>query len=84
MDEIRREVWGLYKYGDWSQGIHPTVKEKIATLKLLKECNEVKFALLERGPSVLNVKGTEGMREDLENIQRNHISPRVPSREGHP
>jgi hypothetical protein len=71
MDEIRREAWGLYKYGDWSQGIHLTVKEKIATLKLLKECNEVKFALLERGPSVLNVKG---MEEKLENIQSKQIS----------
>jgi len=71
MDEIRREVWGLYKYGDWSQGIHLTVKEKIATSKLLKECNEVKFALLERGPSVLNVKG---MEEKLENIQSKQIS----------
>jgi hypothetical protein len=59
MDEIRREAWSLYKYGDWSQGIHLTVKEKIAALRLLKECNEAKFALLEKGPSVLNVKGME-------------------------
>lgn len=66
MDEIRREAWSLYKYGDWNQGIHLTVKEKIAALRLLKECNEAKFALLERGPSVLNVKGIEGK---LENIQ---------------
>ncbi|MGB8640650.1 MAG: hypothetical protein WCD28_00060 [Nitrososphaeraceae archaeon] len=57
MDEIRREVWSLYKYGDWSQGIHLTVKEKIAALRLLKDCDEAKFALLEKGPSVLNVKG---------------------------
>ena len=48
MDEIRREAWSLYKYGDWSQGVHLTVKEKIAALRLLKECDEAKFALLER------------------------------------
>ena len=71
MDEIRREAWSLYKYGDWSQGIHLTVKEKIATLKLLKECNEAKFALLEKGPSVLNIKAKE---EKLEEIQKNQIS----------
>lgn len=65
MDEVRREVWNLYKPGDWNQGVHITVKEKIAALKLLKECNEAKFALLEKGPSVLNVKG---MEEKLENI----------------
>lgn len=71
MDEIRRESWSLYKYGDWSQGIHLTVKEKIAALRLLKECDEAKFALLEKGPSVLNVKGVE---EKLEDIQKNQIS----------
>lgn len=38
MDEIRREAWSLYKYGDWSQGVHLTVKEKIAALRLSKEC----------------------------------------------
>ncbi len=30
MDEIRREAWSLYKYGDWNQGIRLIVKEKIA------------------------------------------------------
>jgi hypothetical protein len=66
MDEIRREAWSLYKYGDWNQGVHLTVKEKIAALRLLKECNEAKFALLKKGPLMLNVKG---MKEKLENIQ---------------
>ena len=71
MDEIRREAWNLYKYGDWSQGVHLTVKGKIAALKLLKECNEAKFALLEKGPSVLNVKGMEEKLEDIQSQQRN-------------
>ncbi len=35
------------------------------------ECNESKFALLEKGPSVLNLKG---MEEKLENIQNIKIS----------
>jgi Homeodomain-like domain len=68
MDEIRREAWSLYKYGDWSQGVHLSVKEKIATLRLLKECNEAKFALLEKGPSVLNVKGIEEKLGDIQNM----------------
>lgn len=42
IDEIRNEAWSLYKYGDWSQSVHLTVKEKIAALKLLKECIEAK------------------------------------------
>jgi hypothetical protein len=71
MDEIRREAWSLYKYGDWSQGVHLSAKEKLAALKLLKECNEAKFALLEKGPKVLNLKGYE---EKLDNIQSKQIS----------
>jgi len=67
IDEIRREAWGLFKYGDWGNGIHLTVKEKIAALRLLKECNESKFALLEKGPSVLNVKGMEERLRDIQN-----------------
>lgn len=71
MDEIRKEVWSLYKYGDWSQGVHLSVKEKIAALRLLKDCNKAKFTLLEKGPSVLNLKG---MEEKLDNIQSKQIS----------
>jgi hypothetical protein len=40
-------------------------------LKLLKECNEAKFALLEKGPSVLNLNA---MEEKLEDIQIQRIS----------
>jgi hypothetical protein len=58
-----------YKYGDWSQGVHLTVKEKITALRLLKDCDEAKFALLEKGPSVLNVKGMEGRLEDVQSKQ---------------
>ena len=36
MDEIKREAWSLYKYRDWSQGVHLTVKEKVAALRLLR------------------------------------------------
>lgn len=69
MDEIRREACSLYKYGDWSQGVHLTVKEKIAALRLLKECNEAKFALLEKDPSVLNLRGMEEKLEDIQSKQ---------------
>ena len=72
MDEIRREAWSLYKYGDWSQGVHLTVKEKIAALRLLKDCDEAKFALLENGPSVLNAKGMEEKLENIQNIEISH------------
>ena len=73
MDEIRREAWSLYKYGDWSQGVHLTVKEKIAALRLLKDCDEAKFALLENGPSVLNAKGMEEKLENIQNIENQSL-----------
>lgn len=69
MDEIRREAWSQYKHGDWSQGVHLAVKEKIAALRLLKECNEAKFAILERGPSVLNIKEMEQKLKDIQNMK---------------
>jgi hypothetical protein len=39
---------------------------------LLKECNEAKFGLLEKGPSVLNVKGMEERLEDIWSEQISH------------
>jgi hypothetical protein len=41
----------------------------VIPLKLLKECNEAKFALLERGPSVLNLKGMEERLDSIQTIQ---------------
>jgi hypothetical protein len=29
-------LWAFLKYGDWRNGVHLTVKEKIAALRLLK------------------------------------------------
>ena len=69
MYEIRREAWSLYKYEDWGEGNHLTVKEKLAALRLLKECKEAKFALLEKGYSVLNIKEMEQKPEDIQNIK---------------
>jgi hypothetical protein len=69
MDEIKKEAWSPYKYGDWGEGNHLTVKEKLAALRLLEECNEAKFALLEKGHSVLNIKGMEQKLEDIQNIK---------------
>jgi hypothetical protein len=54
------------------QGVHLTVKEKIAALRLLKDCDEAKFALLEKGPSLLNAKGMEEKLENIQNIKISH------------
>jgi hypothetical protein len=36
-----------------------TPKDKLLALKIIKECNEVKFALFKEGPSIMNIKSLE-------------------------
>jgi hypothetical protein len=55
MGETRSKSWSLYKVLGLESSVHLAGKEKIAALRLLKKCNEAKFALLEKGPSVLSV-----------------------------
>lgn len=48
-----------------------TPKDKLLALKLIKECDEDKFALFKDGPSVMNVKSLE---ERLAKIESNQIT----------
>jgi hypothetical protein len=66
IEEVRREAWRLHKYGRFYEGIVVSTMEQIMALRLAKDCSEAKFALLEKGPSVLNMKG---MEEKLQSIQ---------------
>jgi hypothetical protein len=56
---------------DWSQRVSACSQGIDCRSETTKERNEVNFALLEKGPSVLNVKGLE---EKLENIQKIEVS----------
>jgi hypothetical protein len=40
-------------------------------LKVIRECNEAKFALFKEGPSIMNIKSLE---ERLENIESRQIT----------
>lgn len=52
VDEIRKETWNLYKYRIYDgNGTPIPIKDKVSLLKLLKECDEARFALLEKSPS---------------------------------
>lgn len=57
IEEVRRKAWELIR-GDEEQRLL-TLRDKLLILKLIKECEEGKFALFKDGPSILNVKSLE-------------------------
>jgi IS30 family transposase len=57
IEEVRRKAWELIR-GDEEQRLL-TLRDKLLILKLIKECEEEKFALFKDGPSILNVKSLE-------------------------
>ncbi len=57
IEEVRRKAWELIR-GDEEQRSLP-LRDKLLILKLIKECEEGKFALFKDGPSILNVKSLE-------------------------
>lgn len=48
-----------------------STKDKLLALKLIKECNESKFALFNDGPSIMNVKELEERLNQIELRQIN-------------
>jgi transposase len=61
IEEVRRKAWELIRDDEEEKGQQRllTLKDKLLILKLIKECEEGKFALFKDGPSVLNVKSLE-------------------------
>jgi len=41
-------------------------KDKLVALKLIKECDEAKFALFKEGPSIMNLKALEERLNKIE------------------
>jgi DNA-binding transcriptional ArsR family regulator len=68
IDEVRRKVWEMLRE-DNEKPLTP--KDKLLALKLIKECDEGKFALFKDGPSIMNVKSLE---ERLSKIESGQIS----------
>lgn len=46
-------------------------KDKLLALKLIKECDEAKFALFKDGPSIMNLKALEERVNKIESGQIN-------------
>ena len=62
IEEVRRKAWELLRDDEEEekgQRQSLTLKDKLSILKLIKECEEGKFALFKDGPSILNVKSLE-------------------------
>ena len=71
IEEVRRKAWELLKDDEEEQQQLVTLKDKLLILKLIKECEEGKFALFKDGPSILNVKSLEERIHQIEIRQVN-------------
>jgi Holliday junction resolvase RusA-like endonuclease len=58
IEEVRRKSWEIYNNDRSSHrsDFLTNAKDKLLCLKLIKECNEAKFALLKDGPSIINLR----------------------------
>jgi IS30 family transposase len=61
IEEVRRKAWELLRDDEEEEEKQRllTLKDKLSILKLIKECEEGKYALFKDGPSILNVKSLE-------------------------
>ena len=67
IEEVRRKGWEIFK----GQNNNLTPKDKLLALKVIRECNEAKFALFKEGPSIMHIKSLE---ERLDNIESREIN----------
>ena len=66
IEEVRRKGWEIFKgYSNL------TPKDKLLALKVIRECNESKFALFKEGPSIMHMKSLE---ERLQTIESREIN----------
>ncbi len=72
IEEVRRKAWEMLRdEDDEGQPSLLTPKDKLLALKLIKECDEGKFALFKDGPSIMNVKSLEERLSKIESGQIN-------------
>ena len=62
---ILKECWTIYQ----SQDLRINMYQKLAALKLAKECNEAIFSLVDEGPSVMYLKQLQERLLQIENRQ---------------
>jgi DNA-binding transcriptional ArsR family regulator len=65
VEEVKRYAWSIFK----NEQLGP--KDKLSVLKLIKECDEAKFALFNDGPAIMNWKSLEERLDKIESGQIN-------------
>jgi IS30 family transposase len=66
--DVLKEAWSIYQNPD-KTGVN--MYQRLAALKLAKECQETIFSLLDQGPSVMVVKQLQERLILIENRQTN-------------
>ena len=69
IEEVRRKGWEIFKGQGNNSNLTP--KDKLLALKVIRECNEAKFALFKEGPSIMHIKSLE---ERLQNIESRQVN----------
>jgi transposase len=65
VEEVKRYAWSIFK----NEQLGP--KDKLSVLKLIKECDEAKFALFKDGPTIMILKSLEERLNKIESGQDN-------------
>ncbi len=69
IEEVRRKGWEIFKGQNNNSNLTP--KDKLLALKVIRECNEAKFALFKEGPSIMHIKSLEERLQTIESKQIN-------------
>jgi hypothetical protein len=69
IEEVRWKGREVFKGRNNSNNLTP--RDKLLALKVIKECNESKFALFKEGPSIMHI---ESLEERLQNIESRQIN----------
>ncbi len=72
--EVLKECWNIYESTDDEQQ-QVSYFQRLAALKLAKECNEAQFKLLSEGPSIMYVQNLEEKLIQIEEIQQQRQQP---------
>ena len=62
IESVLRKGWEMFN--NCSGDLTP--RDRLFALKVIRECNESKFALFERGPSIMNIKSLEERLNKIE------------------
>jgi hypothetical protein len=68
--EVLKECWNIYESTDDKKQQQVNYFQRLAALKLAKECNEAQFKLLSEGPSIMYVQSLEEKLTQIEEIQQ--------------